>query len=92
MLRDRTYGYGETLHIRDVYKRSSVVVARLDQAAAIDVFGVIVLADRNAAGPAGRIDGLKGGANCAVAGEGNGRWGASVVAEGSKEAAKSYLC
>ena len=85
------YGNTEALDIADVDEWRTVVVARFDQAATVDVVGIIVFADGDATGPVGGIDGFERVANGAVAGVADCGWGAGVVAEGGVEAAGFWL-
>lgn len=79
-------GNTETLDIADVDEWCATVVTRFDQAAAVDVVGIIVFADGDASSPVSGIDRLERVPNGAIAGVADCGWGARVVAEGGEEA------
>ena len=85
------YGNTEALDVADIDKWGAAVIAGFDQTAAVDIFGIIIFADRDATGPIGGIDSLEGATNGAIAGKTNCAWRAGIVAKRCKEAAASWL-
>ena len=83
------YGNTEALDIADIDERGAVVIASFDQAAAVDIVGIVIFANRDATGPVGGIDSLEGATDGAIAGSTDCRWRAGIVAKRCKQAATS---
>ena len=85
------YGNTEALDVADVDERGAVVIASFDQAAAVDIVGIIIFANRDATGPVGGIDSFEGATDGTISGETDCAWRASIVAKRCIEAATSWL-
>ena len=85
------YGNTEALDVADVDERGAVVKASFDQTAAVDIVGIIIFADRDAAGPVVGIDSLEGATDGAIGGGTDSAWSARIVAKRCIEAATSWL-
>lgn len=70
----KAYRDTEALEIADVDERGAIVVAGFDQAAAVDVGGIVVFADGNTSGPASGIGGFERGTNRAITRKANCGW------------------
>ena len=81
------YGDAEALNIANIERRSTIVVASFDQAAAIDVIWIIVFADSNTSSPIRRVDCLEGSANSSITRVADGGWRTCIVAERGIETA-----
>ena len=85
------YGNTEALDVADIDERGAVVIASFNQAAAVDIVGIIIFANRDATGPVGGIDSFEGATDGAIAGKADCARRASIVAKRCIEAAKSWL-
>ena len=84
-----TYGNAETLDVADIDERCAIVIASFDQAAAVDIVGIVIFADRDATGPVGGIHSFEGAADSAISGITDCCWRASIVAKRCIEVATS---
>ena len=78
------------MDIADIDEWGAVVIASFDQAAAVDIVGIVIFADRDATRPVGGIDSLEGASDGAIAGVADCGWGSGIVAKRCEEAATSW--